>query len=766
MLYTSKHSVRSASPVDASVSLLDGLDLAAMLAMARRHAKLVILCMLLGLAIAAAYLTVAEQQYTSQASILIGNRQVRAVQDNVAQNSLSLESTLVDSEMQVLQSERVLLSTIRALRLTEDPYFNGTQADSMLADALRMVRRLANPLAWFGSSASTVDPAYRIERIVVSRLLRSAKVTRIGKSNIIQVSVTVPSSTQAAAVANAWAEAYLSEQLLSRFDASRRAQEWFGARINELSLQSSTAQLAVEKFRAENNLIATGGVLVADQQLQQMNNDLAEASLDRGRKQARYDSIRTVLARGDASDLVTDALGNNVITQLRSRYTDVSKRLAEISARVGPRHEQAVNLRQQLTQYDRLIIEELRRIESTFKNDLDAAIEREKALKADVDNLNTLASVNNNALVRLRQLEQEANSLRLLHQSFLQRNQETVQQETFPITDARIISNAARALQPSEPNSTLVIAIGLLLGLGVGSGLASWREFGDRAFRSPQQIEQDLGIPVFGTLPVIGQPDFEVAPKLQSAATSRTPKLLARPPVDIGNYTVDHPFSSISETMRASKVIIDQLLQGKSTGKVIGIVSTLPREGKSIVSKNFASLLAMQGSKTMLIDGDLRHAGLTRLVAPDSTHGLVEVLSGSVSVSDAIVRETRTGLNIIPAIVPADLYQSAELMRSDKMAATLEVMTKIYDYIVIDLPPLGPVTDARAAANLIDAFILVVEWGGVPRRVVQETLAASGPVAEKTVGAILNKTEIDRMRLYQPYGLAEQQIELFNKYYK
>jgi succinoglycan biosynthesis transport protein ExoP len=755
-----------AQPAESSASLLEGLDLQALLAMARRQAKIVVLCILLATACAGAYLVIAEQRFSSQASILIGNRQVRAVQDNFAQNSLALEAGLVDSEMQVIQSERVLLRTIRTLKLTEDPYFNGTLPESIFVTGWRVVRNTINPANWFGPPTGEVDPAFRVERLALTRLLQNIKVTRIGKSNVLQITVTVPSARQAAEIANGWAEAYLAEQLASRFDATRRAGEWFNDRIEELRRRSVEAQLEAENFRATNNLLTTGGVLVSDQQLQQLNTELASASVDRVRKQARYDSIQLVLARGDASDLVTDALENGVITQLRQRHSDVSKRLSEVTARVGPRHEQVQNLRQQMVEFERLILEELRRIESTFKNDLDTAISREKALLANMNTLKTVSATNNTSLVRLRQLEQEATSLRTLHQLFQQRQQETIQQESFPINDARIVSNAARSLQPSEPNPFLVIALGFLVGAGLGSGLAGWRELSERAYRSPQQVEEDLQIPVFGSLPVIGKPIYEHSPKLKGEQRASAPRLLTGSLPNPGEYTIDHPFSGFAETMRAAKVAIDQHFVNKPTGKVIGIVSTLPREGKSMVSKNLASLLALQGSKTILIDGDLRHAGLTKLAAADAKKGLIEILTKGAPVGDVIVTEPRSGLNIIPAIVPDDLFQSAEFLRSTDMRQMVEVMAKLYDYVIIDLPPLGPVTDARAAADLMDAFLLIVEWGAIPRRVIQDTFMSSGPVAEKTIGAILNKAELSKMRLYQPYGLEDQQLELYNSYYK
>jgi polysaccharide biosynthesis transport protein len=754
---------RPASPPAADSSLLQQLDLIELKAMARRQALVIIVAALVGLLAAVSYALLARPQYTAQATVLIGNRQLRAIQELSVLSTPAAEAALVDSEAEALRSERVLLSTIRTLNLTADPDFNGAN-DSAFDRAIRSAIRFANPVNWIGAPPPTdADPAYRLQRAVLARLGASVKVSRVGRSNVLLISVTVPGARRSAQIANGIAEAYLAEQLNARFEAAKRAGLWFQNRIEELREQSSAAQNAVERFRAENNLIAANGQLVSDQQLQQVTTELASAAADRFKRQARYDSLRAIISRGASDDLVTEALDNSIITNLRQRYSDVSKRHSEIASRLGPNHEQVQNLRRQMQEFERLIFEELRRIESTARNDLDVAVERERALTQSLESLKAVSTSSNAALVQLRQLEQEAASLKSLLQSFLQRYQETIQQESFPINDARLLSDATPPLMPSEPRQGLVAALGLVLGLGLGVGIGGLRELSDRAYRTPQQIEEDLGVPVFGSLPNLASGRQRPASHRGGRADERVDERTQES--QIARHVIDNPFSSYAETLRAAKVATD-LRFDRPGAKVIGIVSTLPREGKSAVSSNLAYLLAMQGSRALLIDGDLRRAGLSRLVAPDASTGLTEMLLGQARFEDVAMRDERMDFTVVPTVVRPDIFQSAELMSSSQFEALMTQARANYDYIVVDLPPMGPVTDAKAVARLIDAFLLVVEWGNVPSRMVRETLAKNDVVAEKIIGAVLNKVEARKMRLYQPYGLDYQQSKLFNQYFK
>lgn len=801
------------------VALLKGIDLVAFMAMASRHFRTTAICIIACLSAALIFGLLSDVKFTSQTALLIGNRQPRAVQDITAAPDVVADSTLVDNQIEVIKSERVLLSAIQRLKLTNDPEFNGTEPPS-LPKRLYSLALALNPMRLFSPASGEKDPEFRLLRTVVSKLATSINVTRNGKTNVILIAATANSPRKAAAIAKGLAEAYLTDQIEARVEAAKSAGEWFRTRLGELRTQSIKASRAVEDYRNRNNLLATNGQLVTEQQLVQLNSDLAQANAALVHKQAQYDNLRALIASDKIGEVVPEALNNSMVTQLRNSQAEATKQYNEIVASVGPSHEQAVRRKRQIEESEKLIFVELRRFLSGYQSELAVARERREELTRQLANSSAITSSANTSLVQLRQLEQEAATVKSLYQSFLQRYQETVQQESFPINDARVISEATPPLVPSEPRMILIMAAGGLLGLGLGVGIGAYRELQDRTYRTANQLAEDLGISVFGLLPLIettatrsvggvkrlrfpvdrpaevwkfAKQTMEHA-SLRFSGTLRTLRtggdianlstLIGsvakkhnhvtasaarrdKMPFDsrrVAKYAMEHPLSLYSETLRAIKMGVNASLPHQGS-KAIGIISSMPDEGKSTVSLNLGSLLALQGSRVALIDADLREAGLTQLAGLKPVAGLGELLLGRASLEDVLITKPNSNFAILPALKKGDLFLSGDMISSPSMANLFLSLKAHYDYIIVDLPPIGPIIDARAAAQLLDAAVLVVEWGMTPRRIVCNAIASSAAVQEKLIGCVLNKVAIERLKTYEPYGLSEKQEETFGHYY-
>lgn len=828
MLQIKRHPdpVKALSLADSDdVSLLKGIDLIVFMAIARRHLRTTAVCVIACLSSALLFGLLSDVKFTAQTALLIGNRQPRAVQDITTAPDAVTDSALVDNQIEVIKSERVLLSAIQRLKLTDDPEFNGTELPS-LPKRLYSLALALNPMRLFSSSSGEKSPEFRLLRTVVAKLASALNVTRNGKTNVILIAVTANSPKKAAAIAKGLAEAYLADQIEARVEAAKSAGEWFRVRLDELRTQSIKASRAVEDYRNRNNLIATNGQLVTEQQLVQLNADLAQANTALVHKQAQYDNLRALIASGKIGEVVPEALNNSMVTQLRNSQAEATKQYNEIVASVGPSHEQAVRRKRQIEESEKLIFVELRRFLSGYQSELAVARERREELTRQLANSSAITSSANTSLVQLRQLEQEAATVKSLYQSFLQRYQETVQQESFPIGDARVISEATPPLIPSEPRMVLIMAAGGLLGLGLGVGIGAYRELQDRTYRTAKQLAEDLGVNVFGLLPLIDTAatrsvsgakrlSFRVDRpeeiwKFAKYATEHANSLFSgtlrtlRTGGDIANlstligrvakkynlakkhnhvtasaagrdkipfdsrrvakYAMEHPLSLYSETLRAIKIGVNAGLQHQGS-KTIGILSSMPDEGKSTVSLNLGSLLALQGSRVALIDADLREAGLTQLAGLKPMTGLGELLLGRASLEDVLITKPNSNFAILPALKKGDLFLSGDLISSPSMANLFLSLKAHYDYIIVDLPPVGPIVDARAAAQLLDAAVLVVEWGMTPRRIVCNAIASSAAVQEKLIGCVLNKVAIDRLKTYEPYGLNKEQEETFSHYY-
>lgn len=731
------------------------LDLDGLIAIARRQWRVAGLCVAVFMVLGLGYVLTAVPRYTARTSVLIdrGNRQV-VEQLSTIGGVLDDEASVL-SQVELLRSETIGLSAVDRLKLQDDSEFMAGRRNPVLAP-VSDIRWIFNVRRWLGGdSQSRLDQIEAGRRQALANLLGNMKVSRVGRSYVLEISFTATSPRLAAAVAGAIADAYLTEKLDAKYDATRRAGNWLQQRIEELRQRSLESDLAVQRFRAENGLVMANDKLVSDQQLTELNSALIVARADTARARARSERIDAIIGTGQTDAIVTDALDSAVISSLREKYLEASKREAEISRRLGEGHAQAVRLRQEMVEYNRLMFDELRRIAGSYQSELEVAQSRERQITQGVRNATDISVTASETQVQLRELERAAETYRNLYQTFLQRYQEAVQQQSFPVTEARIISRAVPPTDASEPRLSLVLALCLALGCGVGGAVGAFREFRDRYFRTGEQVRDVLGLEYLGSVPLV-----ELQPGRRPPAEPMKGEVYRKN--EVSGFAVEHPSSAFAETLRSARIAADVHIDRPH--KVIGIVSVLPGEGKSTIAMNFAQALA-GSARVLLIDADLRNPGATRALGQHAEEGLLEVLLEGHAPASAMLTDPDTGLRFLPAVVRRRIPHSSELLASAAMARLLAQVAAEFDYVVLDLPPLGPVVDARAVAPRVDGFIMVVEWGGTSRKAVKDTLNAEPQIAGRCLGVILNKVDAGKMKLYEGYGSSDYYASRYTHYY-
>jgi succinoglycan biosynthesis transport protein ExoP len=215
-------------------------------------------------------------------------------------------------------------------------------------------------------------------------------------------------------------------------------------------------------------------------------------------------------------------------------------------------------------------------------------------------------------------------------------------------------------------------------------------------------------------------------------------------------YVVDEPLSLFAESLRSVKVAAD--INGAiRENKVIGVTSTLPREGKTTIAANLAQLIAHSGKRVILLDLDLRNPTLTRRLAPNAKVGLLQVLTNESPLGQVLAEDEETRLAFLPAVIESRLAHTSEILSSEPLKRLIKNLRETYDYIVLDLPPLAPVVDARAAASAIDSVVFVTEWGGTQMSLVQAKLTAAPEIYDRLLGVVLNKANVAVLERYESY---------------
>ncbi|MGX9118663.1 polysaccharide biosynthesis tyrosine autokinase [Mesorhizobium sp. BHbsci] len=771
---------RKPLPSSDAVSADDFIDVERLLSMAARQAKVVAACAAIGLFLGVLYLQTTPPTYMATSRVLI-DEGLNKVVDEVSAASVSMQTdSAILSQIEILHSARLAAVVVDKQKLDQNDAFlyPPTSAVSKAAGFVRGVIRYFRPSPAVGTTDVTqLDPATRDAMIASSRrdyailkLQNEVQAERIGRSYVISIAYQATDPALATAITKAYADAYLADQLDASFDATERAAVWLQGRLTELRESSQAASLAVEKFRAEHGLAVDDGQLISDKQLSDLNGQLIEAQADTARASARYQQYKSIVESGsdnafrDAA-ISADQPSNSIISTLKTRYLTVAKRQQDIEANFGAEHPQAVALAKEKADISAQIFGELKQLTEGYRNEYEVALARETALRANVALAAGKSSIDNQSQVKLRELEQKATALSTLYQTFLGRYEEASQQQSFPVGKIRVISDATLPQSAATPRTSIVLGLSLVLGVMMGAGVGGLNEFRERFFRTGEDVRDRVGLKFLGYLPIIGskvakddkrddgQADIKTA-QSPSAAERR-----ARMRVSI-----DAPASMFSETLRSAKIAFDVVMEGQGS-RVIGVISVLPGEGKSTVAANLAGLLAANGSKTLLVDGDLRKPGLSRSLGMEAEQGLMEaVVSGQTWQSVGKI-DRQTKLAIVPAVPRGHFSHTSELLSSAGMRRFIDNAKETFEYIIVDLPPLGPVVDAKAFAPLADGFVLVTEWGRTPRAMVQSILSSEPYIANKIVGVVLNKVDLKKLAKYGSIGGSEKFFDRYSSYY-
>jgi len=208
------------------------------------------------------------------------------------------------------------------------------------------------------------------------------------------------------------------------------------------------------------------------------------------------------------------------------------------------------------------------------------------------------------------------------------------------------------------------------------------------------------------------------------------------------------------------KIAADLFGVSKSN-KVIAFTSSLPNEGKTTVSTALAQLTAHSGSRTILLDCDLRNPSLSRKLAPNATVGFLEVVSGKASLEEAIWTDPVTRSAFLPCVVESRVVHSSEILGSSATKKLFDHLREMYDYVIVDLSPLAPVVDVRATTSFVDSYVFVIEWGRTKIDVVEHALNVTRGVYDNLLGIVLNKADINVLSRYESY----RGKYYYNRYY-
>lgn len=558
----------------------------------------------------------------------------------------------------------------------------------------------------------------------------------VRNTRLVKVSFESRSPELAAQVPNTVADAVIAQQLDDKKDASRYATRFLTAQVNEArqALQSSEAQLS--QFLEENDILFVGAERMGErvgerqalisQELATLSDSLLKAKAERIAKE----SMLTQATRA-TPDALPAVLQDSLIAHLKEEATKLEGRYRELGQSFKAEYPRMQRLAENIKEVRRQIHAEVQRVVEAARAEYRAALQSETEVRKLADEQRGLARKLDGQMARYNLLRREVDTNRELYTGLSTRLKETQVSSSLLISNISVVDRADVPLKRSGPRTGLNLLIGCMVGLVGGVALAFLFEYLDTSIRDPREIEAILRVPTLGLVPTRSA--------LQAHLDGRPLGPGDGAPGAFALVAHQATSSILAEAFRNLRTSVVYATPDRPP-KTMLVTSLQQQDGKTSVSTNCAISLAQLGmGDVLLVDADLRHPDLHRILGVPQTPGLSDLLVGGVGATD-VVRPTRIpGLFVIPAgPVPAN---PSELLYSPRFTQALAALGERFAHIVIDTPPLLGVADTLVLAPRVEGVILVLRHGHAARDAAQRAVQMLGSVRARLLGVVLNHAD-------------------------
>ena len=690
----------------------------------------------------------AQPEYTASANVLIDRKDNNVVDFTSVLTGGAPDQGSIDTEVEVIKSRALAEKVVNLLNLSSDPEFNPALRQSRSKSGMFSFMNALFPKPVVRPTTGEDGAIHALDN-VTDEVLENLNVYRLDTTYVLRVQYTSHSPKKAADITNAFADNYLLEQLESKFESTSRANDWLNTRLEELRDEVRATEEAVEVYRTNSGLLSAQGSSLTEQQISDLNAQLIIQTSDYNEVQARLESVQAQIARGVPADTIAEVMTSAVIRDLRRQESEVNGRKAELSSRYGPRHPEVLKVDREAADIQAQIRLEIDRIVSSLESEVGIARQKVRTIENGLGRLRSQLSTNNRSLVRLRELEREAEASRTLYQNFLEQFKQINDQEEIAEADARVISKAVIPTEQSAPNTAFNTIMGILLGIFAGLGLVYLAEMLDNGLATGAEVEREIDVPFIASIPETNAGIIGLFRKLFGQKT---------PPE---KYLVENPLSVYAESFRALRSTV-LLSAGAKPPKVIAVTSALPNEGKTTVVKSIGVMSAMSGSKTVIVDCDFRIRGLSKDAPSQPNAGLIKLLKGEAKFKDVTVTDPETGCDYI--LNSEDEYTSKDLIGTKAFTELLTALRRKYDLVILDTAPVLMVAETRAIAQKSDRVVMAARWRRTKVDAVKTAVDTLQRVNANIIGLVLTRVNLNK-RVKYGVGDYAYYTRQYGKYY-
>lgn len=635
------------------------------------------------------------------------------------------DPTFLQTQVDVLNSDNLAWQTIEQLKLDQAPAFNPSVLNRDSAPAETATARQTRLIGAF-KAALHVDLS--------------------AGSRMIKVSFESTDPRLAAQVANAVVKNYQEYNFRTKYDSTREASGWMKQQLDELKAKVEKSQQALVNYERQNSIVnISGKENVQEQRLADLSQDLTVAQNDLAQKEALYQLVEANPKK--VGLLSQDALLEN----MEEKYAGLKTSYADALGRYGPNFPNVVRLRDQIKEIHSLIEQERELAVERIVHNYQAALGRTKLLAASVDREKAKVGNLDQLMIQYDLLKHEFQTNQQLYDSLLTRVKDATVSAGLRANNVQIVDRALVPSVPVSPKKRRNIAIGLMMGLILGTTLAFIREVMDTSVKTAEDVERSIAEPVLGVIPSVRslQKSKPWLGRRKNAARMANGK--------VEWAVLRHPTSVVAESYNALRTAI-LLSSAPRPPQTVLVTSTQPFEGKTSTAFNLAMGLAQIGRKVLFIEADMRQPGLKHLVDTRDRTGLSCVLTGAAKVEDALFQlPDLPNLWLLPA--GPQPPNPADLLASNAMEELLKTLRERFDQVVVDTPPVLMVTDATVLSSVVDGVVLVTESQVTGRSALARTHRILEGAGARIIGCVLNKLDLKNDGYYGSY------YRLYGRYY-
>ena len=599
---------------------------------------------------------------------------------------------------------------------------------------------------------STVSPG------LVGRYLSFLKVNPVKNTRLVEVVFTTPDPELSQQLANAHAAAFIRMNLTARFELTNEAREFLDKKDAELKEKLQKSEAALNQFRQVHGVVSLdkGENIVVDR-LVDLNRQLTVAKAQRIEAESLH---RTV--ENKSSQYLSQVVKEGLIPALKGNLANLEAEQTKLSTTFKPEHPRRLELNQQISETRRSIDQEIANVVRGIQENYAVALAKERALQAEADKQQAKALSLKEVAVQYAVLEEAVKVDRTLYESVLKRLSETNIANDLAVSNMRIVEFAQKPLVSSSPDTGMNLLLSLLVGLGLGVGGAFFVEYFDSSVNTPEHVWRAVSLSTFGVVPELNslnrsllgwygsaRPLLEGLTRLRIQAPNGPTKLLRKgltrlriqAPITSSRDLVlkDDSLPTIAESYRTIRTAF-LFSQAEQPPQIVLLTSPSPGEGKTQTTLSLAIALALDGYRVLVIDADLRKGCCHDRLKMKNGVGLSHVLTGNLSLEEAIQTTPVSGLFLLSGGVRPP--NPSDLLGSHKMREIVKNLRESFNFILMDSPPAIAVSDAAVLSKVSDGVILVFHGEKTTTASARQVVERLDVVRAPILGVILNGIDV------------------------